>query len=339
MSLIRNLARATLAATAGMLVASGALAQATASSEAQPASKPPTMDKPARIIAWAGPGSAFDTLARMLADGLSKKWNVSVTVENKVGAGGIVGTQYAARVPADGSTILITTNSAHILNFLLKDKLAFDPNRDFVPVSKLAEGQTTFAVSSNSPYNTLAEFLEAGKQGSGLTYSSFANGSASHLMGEQLQRLAGSNLIHVPYAGGEMAALTDLVGGRLDASFMSEGTALAQSQAGTVKVLGITGLQRTKTLPDVPTFEEQGYTGLDLSGWIGMFLPAGSPPEAVEAWSVALQELVASPEMNERMRAMGFEPVGNSSEAFAQDFKHDFDRWTEIVEVTGFKPQ
>lgn len=338
MSLIRNLARATAAATAGFLMAAGASAQTPSPADAA-GTKSPVIDKPARIIAWAGPGSAFDTLARMLADGLAKKWNVSVTVENKVGAGGIVGTQYAARVPADGNTILITTNSAQILNFLLKDKLAFDPNRDFVPVTKLAEGQTTFVVSSKSPYNTLAEFLEAGKQGDGLTYSSFANGSASHLMGEQLQRLSNSNLIHVPYAGGEMASLTDLVGGRLDAAFMSEGTALAQSEAGTVKVLGITGLQRTDTLPNVPTFEEQGYTGLDLSGWIGMFLPAGSPPEAVEAWSVALQELVASPEMNQRMRAMGFAPVGNTAAEFAQDFKRDFERWTEVVEVTGFKPQ
>lgn len=295
--------------------------------------------KPVRIIAWAGPGSAFDTLARMLADELSKRWNVVVTVENKVGAGGILGTQYVARAPADGYTILITTNSAQILNALLKPDLSFDPKRDFVPVSKLADGQTTFVVASSSPYKNLAEFLDAAKTGKGLTYSSFAIGSAMHLMGEELARASGANLIHVPYAGGEMAALTDLLGGRIDASFMSEGTAIAQSDAGKVRVLAITGNERTKKLPNVPTFSEQGFSELDLSGWIGMFLPAGSPEEAVQAWSKALQEIVASPAMNERMVAMGFQPVGSSAESFKAAFERDFNRWEEMVRATNFKPQ
>lgn len=340
MHVIRSVLRQTVALAVVMGLAGAAVAQTPAATATATTSSPaPAITKPARIIAWAGPGSAFDTLARMLADGLSERWGVSVTVENKVGAGGIVGTQYAARVPADGTTILITTNSAQILNFLLKDNLAFDPKRDFIPVSKLAEGQTTLAVSSKAPYATLAEFLQAGKTGQGLTYSSFANGSASHLLGEQLQRVSGATLIHVPYAGGEMAALTDLVGGRLDASFMSEGTALAQSKGGAVRVLAVTGNQRTQMLPDVPTFAEQGYGGLDLSGWIGMFLPAGSPPEAVAAWSSALQDLVASPGLNQRMVAMGFQPVGNSADAFAREFDQDFQRWTDIVTTTGFKPQ
>ena len=320
----------------GAVTAATLLAAAPAS--AQAAEKFPT--HPVRIITWAGPGGAFDTLARMLAEGLSQRWDETVTVENKVGAGGIVGTQQAARAAADGHTLLITTNSAHILNALLKENLSFDPRKDFTAVSKLADGQTTFAVAAASPYNSMAEFLAAAaKKEGGFSYASFAIGSASHLMGEHLQRISKAPLVHVPYANGEMAALTDVLGGRLDAVFMSEGTALAQTQGGKVKVLAITGNQRTAMSPDVPTFAEQGLGGLDLSGWIGMFVPAGTPEAVVQQLSDDIQAVVSGQQFNQRMVNMGFSPVGNGAEEFAAQYARDFERWAEMVKETGFTPQ
>lgn len=299
-----------------------------------------TPQQPMRIITWAGAGSAFDVLARMLAENLGKRWAATVTVENRTGAGGIVGTDAAVRARPDGSTILITTNSAHILNQLLKAKLPFDTARDLQAVSKLADGQTVLAVAADAPYKTLKEFLDSAGEGSeGRTYSSFANGSASHLLGDYLQRLSKSKLIHVPYPGGEMAALTDLVGGRLDASFMSEGTYVNQSKAGKVKGLAITGPRRTKASPDVPTYGEQGYGEIDLTGWIGTFVPTGTPPAAIAALSTALQDFVKDPEVNARMDFLGFQPVGNSAQAFSVDVEKERVRWAELVKASGFQPQ
>src|SRR5690606_4682092 len=229
--------------------------------------------KPVSFVTGVGAGSNNDIVLRMLAEDLRKRWGQAVTVENKPGAVGAIGSAFVARAAPDGYTLLLTSTGGQIHNALLKKGLAYDPVGDFDPISLVAEGTYCFVVDAASPYKTVQDFLDATQNTrEGLTFGSWGPGSATHLLGETLAQHAKGEMLHVPYTG-EMGALTDLNGGRLDASWLGSGSAQTMAEAGRVRVLATTGSERSAQLPDVPTFNELGLDDLQVTGWIGIYAP------------------------------------------------------------------
>lgn len=288
-----------------------------------------------RLVTWASAGSGPDTFTRMLAERLAARWSQPVIVENRPGAVGVLGTESVARAQPDGYTILITTNSAHLINPLVRAKLPFDPIRDFEPVSQLAGGQWTFVVAKSAPFDTLADFI-AGARKAGArepSYGSFGPGSGPHLLGHRLSTAAGVRLLHVPYKSGEMGQLQDIVGGNLDSGFMSETT--ARAHADKLKVLAVTGSARNPALPQVPTFREAGIEGMEMTGWIGAYVPAKTPPDVVSKISSAMREVLSEPGVRARLDTMGMRPIGNAPAEFAKTYEAEREQWRSIIETAG----
>jgi tripartite-type tricarboxylate transporter receptor subunit TctC len=199
----------------------------------------------------------------------------------------------------------------------------------------LATGGPMLVARANAPYNNVTEFIDyAKKQPKGLTYGTWGTGSTAHLFGELLKRQTGANLIHAAYKA-EATAHTDLFGGLLDFAWANPATARAQTQGGRMKVLGITGTGRVSIMPDVATFKEQGFQGFDIDSWIGVYAPARTPPAVVDAWSVALREITAQPDVSARLTAFGFEPLGNTPTQFMERYRADYPRMAELIKAAG----
>jgi tripartite-type tricarboxylate transporter receptor subunit TctC len=293
-----------------------------------------------RVVVWSGPGSTIDLFARLLSEAMAKKWGQAVTVDNRLGAGGIVASQYVATQPADGYTILITTTTAQLHNALLKLKIPYDPVKSFDPVSLLVEGQYAFVAAQTAPYNNLKEFLAYAKtKPGGLSYGSWGQGSAAHLFGDYLGKLSGTQLVHVPYKTGEIGTMTDMIGGSLDAAFWAQGSARTYSQSGKIKILAITGNQRNKALPDVPTFAEQGFKNFDLPGWIGAYVPAGTPAAVTAKIARTMQEVMKQPEIGQRMADAGFDIVGSTPSEFSARYGEEYRKWRDLIKVVGIQPE
>jgi tripartite-type tricarboxylate transporter receptor subunit TctC len=293
--------------------------------------------KPVKFVVWTAPGGSIDVLSRIIAEKLSQRWKQPVVVENKPGASGILASEYVARAPADGSTLLVTINTTHINIPVLQSKLSYDPVKDFEPVSQLAIGSVTLIAPANHPASNVAEFVAlAKKKGGGVNYGSWGVGSSAHLFGELLHQKTGLDLNHIAYKG-EMPGITDMLGGRLDVTFAGGGTARAQMAGGKIKVLGITGPRRISALPNVATFAEQGFPGFELAGWVAVYAPAKTPKSTVRKISEDLAEVVRTQEVQARMVENGFEPVGGTPEQFATLYRDEFPKWAELIKASGAK--
>jgi len=287
-----------------------------------------------RIIPFGTAGGPIDVIARVYADKLQQRWGQSVIVEPKPGASGIIASDAVAKAPADGYTVLFTLPLTHINNAILQPKLPYDPVKDFEPISQLASGGPMLVAPANAPYSNLKEFVAYAKAHPGLTYGTWGNGSQAHLMGELLKRQSGISLTHVAYKA-EAAAHNDMIGGMLDFAWANPSTARAQSQGGKMKVIGIAGSRRVSTLPNVPTFAEQGFAGFDLDSWIGVYAPAKTPAAVIEQWNQALREITRMPEVQSRLVAFGFEPLGNTPAQFRASYQADFPRVAELIKAAG----
>lgn len=291
------------------------------------------------LVVWTAPGGTLDMISRMIAEKLSRRWGQSVIVESKPGASGIPACEHVAHAPADGHTLLVTITTTHVNNPLLRSKLPYDPARDFEPVSQLAIGSVTLIAPASNPASNVADLVAmARKKGGGVSYGSWGIGSSAHLFGQLLAQKGGVEMNHVAYKG-EMPAITDMLGGHLDVTFAGGGTARVQQDSGRIKVLGITGPRRIRALPDVPTFAEQGFSGFDLAGWVGVFAPARTPPAIVHEISAALAEVVQAPDIQQRMVDNGFEPVGSTPEAFATLYRSEYPKWAELIKASGAQVQ
>ncbi|MBB3178444.1 tripartite tricarboxylate transporter substrate binding protein [Variovorax sp. Sphag1AA] len=287
-----------------------------------------------RIVPFGTAGGPIDVIARVYADKLQQRWGQSVIVEPKPGASGIIASDAVAKAPPDGHTVLFTLPLTHINNAILQAKLPYDPVKDFEPITQLASGGPMLVAPANAPYSNLKEFVAYAKAHPGMTYGTWGNGSQAHLMGELLKRQAGIELTHVAYKA-EAAAHTDMIGGVLDFAWANPSTARVQSQAGKMKVLGIAGSRRVSTLPNVPTFAEQGFAGFDLDSWIGVYAPAKTPTAVIEQWNQALREITRMPEVQSRLIAFGFEPLGNTPAQFRASYQADFPRVAELIKAAG----
>ena len=290
--------------------------------------------RPVKIVPFGTAGGPIDTLARIYGDKLQQRWGQSLVIETRPGASGIIAADYVAKAPADGYTVMMTMPLTHVNQAILQAKLPYDPVKSFTPLSMLAVGGPMLVARANAPYNNLKEFVEFAKKKGSLTYGTWGNGSSAHLFGELLAQQTGTKMIHAAYKA-EAAAHSDLFGDLLDFAWSNPSTARVQVQGGKMKVLAVAGTRRVSTMPNVPTFAEQGFKGFDVDSWIGMYAPANLPPELQNTWVTALREITAMPDIQARLVSYGFEPLGNTPAQFMEVFKADFPRVSELIKAAG----
>lgn len=290
-------------------------------------------DRPVRILVPQTTGGASDTLARILAQGLSEKWKHPVVVENRGGAGGYLGMDAVARSPADGYTLLMSYEGTHAINGSVYKDLPFDPQKDFDPVATVAKLPFVAVTHPQSGLRSLPELVEAAKK-SRLNYGSAGNGSANHLLGEMFNSAAGIKLVHVPYRGAA-PAIQDLLGGRLHVVFTSLPSVKAFVDANTLRALAVTSAARTPAAPEVPTVAESGYPDFDVSPWFGIFAPAGVEPERIARLNKDINALLADPDIDQKLRAQGAVPFASSPEAFRQLLSESIIKWAGAVRASG----
>jgi tripartite-type tricarboxylate transporter receptor subunit TctC len=290
-----------------------------------------------RIIVPVGTGGATDILTRALGQRLGAVWGQQVIVDNRPGGGSNVGFEVAAKSAADGYTLLMA-QPAFTVNVSLYRKLAYDPLRDFAAVTLAATGANVLVVHPSVPAQTLKEFIALAKARPGeLSYSSSGNGTTPHLSGELFKSMAGVNILHVPYKGAG-AAVTDLMGGHVDASFVSLSAAIPQLKSRKLKALAVTSARRSALMPELPTFAEGGLRGYDVTGWYGVMAPGGTPKEIIERLNADIGRALASPEVIQTLGGFGLEPVAkNTPEEFTAFLRAEISKWAKVVKASGAK--
>jgi len=315
--------RRTWLAQAGTLAGAAMLGPAGAA-----LAQPNYPNKPIRIIIPYPAGGGTDTVGRLVGQRLAEVLGQSVVVENKPGASGMLGNDTVAKAPADGYTVLLGI-TALIQSPSLYKRTPYDVARDFTPVSLIARSSDLFVVPNRVPASTMREFLALAKTGK-LSYGSYGNGTSAHLHGELLKQQAGIELTHIPYKGAA-PLVSDLLGGQVDCAFVDVTSAHAYLNSGKFKILGITGTQRYKALPNVPTFAELGLQGFEPSGWYGLFLPANAPKDVVARLAAETARIVRLPEVTQKLAGMGLQPVGSTPQELAAVVSGDTPKWAKIV--------
>ncbi len=317
----------------------GVLALAACSSVALAQAPAGARDYPNRALKFVVPypaGGSTDIIGRMLAARLSEAWGQPVVVENRTGASGIIGNDFVAKSPADGYTVLIGI-TALIQSAYLHAKLPYDPFKDLLPVAEIARSSDLFVVAASVSANNLKEFVALAKaKPKTYSYGSYGNATSSHIHGEMFNLQAGLDLAHVPYKGAA-PMINDLYGGQINTAFVDVGSARSHVASGKFKVLALTGTQRFKFLPDVPTFGESGYLGFEPNGWFGVFLPAATPAEVVKKLSSEVARIVRLPEVSSRLNDMGLVAVGSGPDEFAAMIKADAPQWGKVIKEARIK--
>jgi tripartite-type tricarboxylate transporter receptor subunit TctC len=290
-------------------------------------------DYPSRTIQFLvpyTPATTADVLARLLGARISQRWNVPVVVENKAGAGGIIGTDAAAKAAPDGYTFVFVATSYGTLP-ALTPKMPFDPVRSFTPVSLLGTSAMTLVVSNNVPAKTLGEFVSLVKKQPGkINYASPGTGSSQHLAMELFKQESGMHMVHIPYKG-SAGAMTDLVGGHVQAGVVSVQTASTFVQNGKLRMLGVMSRQRVPTFPDVPTFAQSGFPGMLVETWYGVLAPAGTPAAIVNKMNAELNELLAQPDVKEALAKQGVDAAGGPPDRMGNLLRNELKLWSQVV--------
>ena len=293
--------------------------------------------KPVRIIVPQAPGGASDALARIIGQRLSERWHQPVVVENRAGAGGLIGTDAVAKSAPDGYTLLLAYDGTHAVNASLYKTLPFDPIKDFVTVATLANVPFVLAVNAASPAKDVRQFIELGRASPGkMTYGSAGNGSVNHLLGAMFGKGAGVQFVHVPYKGAA-PAITDLIGGSLDSVFTSIPSVISHIQSGRVRALAVTSAKRSAALPDVPTIAESGLAGFAVAPWFGLLAPASTPADIVSRINDDVAALMMTKEVTVAFAAQGAEPFRTTPAEFGALLRSDIERWAVVVRETGAK--
>lgn len=296
----------------------------------------PYPSKPLTLVVPSVAGNVNDAVARLLGQELTKAWGQPVIVDNRPGAGTTTGTKFVAQAPKDGYTALLTF-TAHVQNPPLFHNIGYDPIKDFVAVSEVAASSTILAVSPDFPVRTLPELVALVKANPGkYPYGSYGMGTTGHILGELFKREAGLQMEHVPYKGGAPLA-TDLAAGHVKIGLIAVGTAKPLLQAGKLIPVAMAGPRRSDLLPEVPTFLESGYKGFEPEAWMGVLMPAGTPPSRATALSREIARIVRLPEIDRRMRELNLVPIGNTPQEFDSVLKGDLDKWTRFVRELGIK--
>lgn len=295
-------------------------------------------NKPIKIVVPFAVGTALDIVARSIADGMSEDLGVAVIVENRLGASGVVGTDSVAKAPPDGQTILFTS-PAHYLNTSLYKKLPYDADKDFRAVTKINNAQLVLLVPKNSSINNLKDLISEAKAKPGaLTYSSAGSGSTTQLCSALFNAMAGTDITHIPYKSGGQA-LTDLIGGQVSTTFVAVASAMSQVKAGSVKALGVSGLSRSRSMPDVPTISEAGVPNYELVSWGGALVRAGTPDAIVARLNASMVKIASKPEFQTRLQNLGVEPDLMPTDVFAARLAKEIPYWAKVAQTAGFTPE
>jgi len=294
-------------------------------------------NKPIKLIIPFPPAGITDLSGRLVAEGLREKLGQPIIVDNKPGANGVVGLRELLRHEPDGYTLMVGNIGSLVLNYAIDSKADFDPRKDVVPIAGTSEYATTMVANPKMPANSVKEFIAYAKKNPGkLSYGSTGVGSLAHLSTQLFMRQAGVEMVHVPYRGGP-AATNDLIGGQIDTIIEVSPVVQEHVRAGKLKALAVTSPYRQSGLPDVPTFEEAGVDGMVVTGWLGIYAPAGLP-EAIRAkLGKAIVEIVKEPAMAKRFRAIAFEPTGQDVKEFTAHHNAEIERWLAFYKETGLR--
>jgi len=297
----------------------------------------PYPTKPIKLVAPSTPGDAPDVIARLVADKLSTALGQQVVVENRPGAGGVVGSDYVAKAAPDGYTLIMGNAGSHGINAAVYSKLPYDIQRDFAPVSQVAVAPNVMVINPSVPASTLAEFIAYAKANPGkLSYASGGNGSSAHMSMELFKSMSGIDIQHVPYKGSS-PALTDVVSGQVVAFIGNMPPTVPLIKAGKLRAIAVTTKSRSALMPELPTITEAGLPGFETVAWFGVLAPAGTPPEVVNRLSAEIAKIAKSPEIREKLVAMGAEPIGSTPEEFKAVIDRDIAKWKPLAQKVGIK--
>jgi tripartite-type tricarboxylate transporter receptor subunit TctC len=295
--------------------------------------------RPVRLIVTYPAGGPADIAARTLAQKLAEFWGQQVVVDNRAGAGGIIGTELVAKAAPDGYTLLHGTAAGLVINPLLVKKLPYDTLRDFAPVSMVVIVPQLLVMHPAVPATTLKELIALAKARPGaLNYASVGVGSPNHLGMELLKSMAGIDVVHVAYKGAS-PAMADLMAGQVQLAFNGMASVMPHIAAGKLKPIAIGSARRSPAAPNVPTVAEAGMPGFEYVAWNGNFAPAATSPMLVAKISADIRRALAAPDVVQRLAGLGSEPAASTPADFAAYLKEDYARWSRVVKTVGLKPE
>jgi tripartite-type tricarboxylate transporter receptor subunit TctC len=315
---------------AGSIAVLAAVLPAAALAQSYPA-------KPVRIVVTSPPGGSQDFLARLLAQALAPALGQSVLVDNRTGASGAIGIEHVARAPADGYTVLLGAQGPIAIVPVLNPKVPFDPVRDFAPVTLVAGGPFALVVHPSVPVRSVKELVALARaKPRALNYGSSGTGASPHLAMELLKSLAGIDLVHVPYKG-VGPALTDVIGGQIEAMMADVHLVAPHARSGRLRVLAVTSTGRSGVLPDIPTVSESGVTGYSAGTWFGLFAPARTPVSIVARLHDETTRILADPALRERLSTQGIVPQPSSPEQLGAHLRSELAKWRKVVEAADIR--
>ena len=294
--------------------------------------------KAVRLVVPFLAGGSTDIVGRTVAQKLNEMWGQPVVVDNRPGGGTTIGTEAVARAAPDGYTLLVTP-APFTINPSLLAKIPYDALNDFAPITLINTTPLVMVVHPGVPAKTVKELIALAKAKPGkLNFGSSGTGGSNHLAGELFDAMAGVKMVHIPYKG-NAGALTDIVGGHLDVVYNGVTSAIALIRGGKLRVLAVTSLKRTAALPEVPTLDETGLKGFEAVAWNGLTAPAKTPRDVILKINADVIKIINSPELKERLKAEGSDPVGNSPEQFAAFLRSEVAKWAKVIKVAGVKPE
>ncbi len=327
----RSKSRATRRAVLGTLIA-GAFGASSSHAQEFPG-------RPVRLVAPFTAGTITDLIARTVAQGLQDKWKQPVVIDNRAGAGGLIGASAVATAAPDGYTLLMGSNGTHAINPTLYPKLPYDAVKSFAPISLVASGYSLLVVHPSVEARSVSELIALAKSKPGeIMFGSGGIGTTPHLAGELFKMMAGVQINHVPYKSSSHSTL-DLMEGRIHMIFANVPSALQYVKAGKLRVLAVTSPQRVKEFPDVPTVSESGLPGFAAELWVGLFAPAGTPAQIVDRISQQVRIDLANEEIVQKYGAQGIVIKTSTPDAFAKHVRDEIVKWRDVVVASGAKPE
>ncbi|MFJ5382017.1 Bug family tripartite tricarboxylate transporter substrate binding protein [Cupriavidus sp. CER94] len=291
--------------------------------------------KPITYVVPFAAGGTTDLLGRLIGQRLSQVLGQSVVVENRAGAGGNIGSDYVAKAPADGYTLLGGTISSHAINVSLYPKMPYDPVKNFQPIALIGTLPNVLVVNANSPWKSVQDVIAAAKAKPGtVNFGSSGNGTSQHLAAELFANMAGLRMTHVPYKGSSQAVQA-LLGNQVDLVFENSVAAMPMIQSGKFRALATTGAKRAAELPDVPTMAESGLNGYEIVSWQAIFAPAGTPRPIVDKLSTEIGKIIRQPDVRARLASMGVEPSGAGPTELGNFQKSEVAKWANLIKVAN----
>jgi tripartite-type tricarboxylate transporter receptor subunit TctC len=299
-----------------------------------PLAAQPYPSKPIKIVVPFPAGGIADIYARLIGNGISESWGQPVIVENRAGAGGNIGADFVAKSPPDGYTLGIGSIGTHAVNVTLFSRLPYDPVRDFAPITLVLEAEGLLVVHPSVPAQNVPELIALARaKPATLTFASAGMGTASHLAGELFKTMAKVDMVHVPYKG-NVPAITDLLAGQTSLLFATMPTVLPHAKTGKLRALATIGTERSAAAPELPTVAES-LPGFEVNNWIGLFAPAGTPPEIVRRWNAEVQRIMQSREIQARLPGEGARFIAMTPDQFAAFVKVEIEKWAPVVKASG----